>query len=124
MPLLSLVQELLSQGKVDCLDKLALSENRHITNTDADSDTYSVVEERIVADCITTAIRAELIQLLSDEYYCEFIGNYRSIPSDIALEIERNIIPRVVNCLKHLYLSDFKKETLVRNCLRQILSEN
>lgn len=118
MPLLLLVQELLSQKKSECSKKLTLSECDNTINAKI------LVEDALVdVEGIACSVKAELNQLLSEEYYYKFLNDYESIPSDIAIEIERKVIPRIVDSLKHLNISNFKKETLVRKCMRQILAE-
>lgn len=119
MPLLSLVQELLSLKNSECSEKLPLSECSNMINA-------TILAEDAVVDVegLACSVKAELNQLLSEEYYDKFLNNYESIPSDIAIEIERKITPRIVDHLEHLDISDFKKEILVRNCMRQILFEN
>ena len=123
MPLLSLVQELLNQTNGDCLDKLCLSECGDVPIAEISLENRTKDAEKNIADNVSCFIKAELPQLLSEEHYYKFINAYESIPSDIAIEIERRITPRIVNYLKHLNISDFKKETLVRKCMRQILAE-
>lgn len=120
MPLLSLVQELLGQGNADCLD--GLCNDNPTANTFLKNAEENI--EKHAADNVSYFIKAELQQFLSEESYCRFINDYEPIPSDIALEIERRITPRIVNHLQYLNISDFKKETLVRKCMRQILAEN
>ncbi|HOZ16008.1 MAG TPA: hypothetical protein PK784_14575 [Tenuifilaceae bacterium] len=119
MPLLSLVQELFSQKNSECSERLPLSECDNTINAKI------LIEDALVdVEGLACSVKAELNQLLTEEYYYKFLNNYESIPSDIAIEIERKVTPRIVDNLKHLNISDFKKETLVRKCMRQILAEN
>lgn len=119
MPLLSLVQELLSQKNSECSERLPLSECSNMINAKI------LVEDTVVdVERVACSVKAELNQLLSKEHYYKFLNDYGSIPFDIAIEIERIVTPLIVDNLKHLNISDFKKEILVRKCMRQILAEN
>ncbi len=118
MPLLTLTMELLKKGKimntfVDVLSEQEIAILAHRVSKVIDQPFIDKERDLLIFTKIIKGIDRELYQLLPYDYYMLVKDETEGVSREIAEEIERRVIPIIINEINIPILNERQKEKII-----------